>query len=278
MIAPIVIEAFVRYATGKYSDTDIAVWMNQQAVIRQLRAGKQPINKETVRDMLQNRVYTGRVPYADTQYSGTLGQGKKSNRNRREWFEGKHEAIITDDLFEQCQQVRVTLARIRKAPSQHRTYSLRDRVYCADCIANKPQGLVDDNYGRMIPFWHSENEVAYYRCNAKDRGYEPCGEGFANAEGLDEQVIAILSSLAIPADFWQRVETAVQGRMENAAALARMDEIRGIIERIDFRRDQGFISREKYQEKRQQLELEMRSLRPVWRLRGGPGGKRTSIR
>ena len=82
--AAVVVEAFMRYVTGLYSDADIAAWMNEQPVIQRLRAGKQPINKEMVRDMLQNRVYTGRVPYAETEYNGTLGEGKKSSRGRKE--------------------------------------------------------------------------------------------------------------------------------------------------------------------------------------------------
>lgn len=38
---------------------------------------------------------------------------------------------------------------------------------------------------------------------------------------------------------------------------------RSAIERIDFRWDQGFISREEYIEKRRQLDLEIMALRPI---------------
>jgi hypothetical protein len=51
--------------------------------------------------------------------------------------------------------------------------------------------------------------------------------------------------------------------VDNAAALDRMAEIREIIERIDFRWDQGFISQEEYVGKRQQLQLELDALRPI---------------
>ena len=102
----------------------------------------------------------------------------------------------------------------------------------------------------MRPFWHTTNERAYYRCLARQRGYESCGQPYISVEDLDAQVVAILSHLTIPDGFRQRVEAAVQNRVENEAALARMDEIRAIIERIDFRWDQGFISQEEYFEKR----------------------------
>src|SRR5690606_24007085 len=82
-LAAIVRRAFRLYATGKYSDTTLADWMNHQPLIKKLRQGQQPISKDMVRDMLQNRLYTGRVCYAETHYNGTFGQGKQSNRGRK---------------------------------------------------------------------------------------------------------------------------------------------------------------------------------------------------
>jgi hypothetical protein len=113
-LAAIVRRAFRMYATGKYSDLAIAEWMNLRPAIQKLREGKQPIGKETIRDLLQNRIYTGYVPYAETRYAGSLGQGKRSNRYRKEWFEGKHQGFISDELYTVCQEVRQDLRRIRR--------------------------------------------------------------------------------------------------------------------------------------------------------------------
>jgi site-specific DNA recombinase len=142
-LATIVRRAFRMYASGKHSDTTIAHWMNQRKEIQKLRAGKKPIGKEMVRDLLQNRVYTGRVPYSETLYSGSLGQGKKSSRHRKQWFEGKHEGFISDELFEACQEARQNLTKTRRSPEVLRTYLLHDRVYCARCTARKPTTLED---------------------------------------------------------------------------------------------------------------------------------------
>jgi hypothetical protein len=65
------------------------------------------------------------------------------------------------------------------------------------------------------------------------------------------------------ADFRDRVEQAVRSRVENEAALQRMEEIQAIIERIDFRWDHGFIDKDEYFDKRVQFEREMESLRPL---------------
>jgi hypothetical protein len=144
--------AFKRYSTAKHSDSEIAQWMNQQPLIQELRAGKKPIGKEMVRDMLQNRTYLGYVAYCETEYRGTLGQGKRSSRHRKIWFEGTHEGFLPERLFEDCQQVRAGFARTFKTESVMRTYVLHDRGYCAHCASNMPSGLVDENYGKMRPW------------------------------------------------------------------------------------------------------------------------------
>jgi DNA invertase Pin-like site-specific DNA recombinase len=261
--AEVVCQAFERYLTGNYSDGEIGDWMNEQPVIQVLRAGIQPVGRDMVRDMLQNQVYTGRVPHCDTQYNGTLGQGRKSSRGRRVWYEGRHEALISDELFEQCQAVRAKLARNRKTERTMRTYILHDRTFCVRCIIGMPHGLHDDNYSKMRPYWDNRREAAYYRCLSKERGYGTCEQYAVRAAVLDQQVVEVLSNLKIPEDFRERVENAVRSRVENEAALKRMEEIKDIIERIDFRWDNGFIDKTEYFEKRLQLEREVDSLRPI---------------
>src|SRR5690606_35906797 len=156
------------------SDRDIAEWLNQQPTIQKVRTGQKPIGKEMVRDMLKNRVYTGQVPYCETFYNGSLGEGKRSSRNRKQWFEGKHEGFITDDLFEQGERARKQLTKHRKPFSPMRTYVLSDRVYCARCVTRKPEGIPDSKYGKMRAAYVQRDTHAAYRCLCRDRGYGNC--------------------------------------------------------------------------------------------------------
>lgn len=155
------------------------------------------------------------------------------------------------------------MVRHRLASSKERVYVLYDRVFCARCVGNKPAGLVDDNFGRMRPKYHNQRGYGYYHCLSHDRGYGRCGQRAIPVHDVDAQVVEILTNMEIPRGFKERVEAAVQNRVENAAAIQRMEEIRAIIERIDFRWDQGFISREEYVEKRRQLDMEVTALRPI---------------
>lgn len=255
--------AFQLYAKGKSSDAMIAHWMNQYEVIQQLRAGKKPIGKEMVRDMLQNRVYTGYVPYVETLYKGSLGQGRKSWRKRRQWFEGKHEAIISDELFETCQAIRKDFAKLSTAHQSLRTYILHNRVFCARCIGTKPTSLTDANYGKMRPAWDARYKRGRYRCLARERGYHQCEQAFVSMDLVDEQVKDSVANLVIPEGFQERVEIAIRQKLEHAEALKRMAEIEEIVKRIDFSWEQGFMSPDEYVAKRSQLQREMESLRPL---------------
>ena len=151
----------------------------------------------------------------------------------------------------------------RRPTNRRRTYVLHDRTFCARCIVRMPRGLQDDLYGKMRPKWDKRRAAGYYRCLCRERGYDDCGQLSIREDDLNEQVVEILTGLEVPADFRERVEQAVRSRVENEAALQRMEEIQEIIDRIDFRWDHGFIDQDEYFEKRVQLEREIESLRPI---------------
>ncbi|MAU01180.1 MAG: hypothetical protein CL608_28895 [Anaerolineaceae bacterium] len=262
-IAAIIRRAFKRYATGKYSVLDIARWLNQQREIQKLRQGLPPIGKETVRDMLQNRVYTGRVPYAETVYGGSLGERKQSSRNHRQWFEGKHQGFISDELFERCEQVRKSFLKGQRAPATLRTYLLKGRVYCLRCLRNKPEILVDKNFGKMGTVWMSHSSKAFYRCRAKHRGYQPCKQRSIPTKSVDSQVVQALHGIVIPADWERRIEEAVRGKVEHAEAFKRIAQAEVTMKRVDFSWEQGFLTAEKYVMKHNQLLDEINSLMPL---------------
>jgi len=243
IFSPIILGAFEQYATGLYSDRQIADWMNQQSVIQQLREGRKPIDKEFVREMLQNRVYTGRIGHADTRYNEPFNKGKQSTRHREEWFEGKHEGFISDELFEKCLQVRH--ASQRKSKDEYfRTYLLNDRVFCVGCLMTKPDELNDENYGKMRVGWLSGTGKAYYRCMALDRGYQKCGQSRVNDTIIDEQVLTALFNLHIPPADYDHVQSVLQARLDSDYAQKRMVDMQKIMRRVDISWENGLLPSE----------------------------------
>lgn len=262
-LAAIVRRAFKMYSTGKYSDGEIATWMNERPIIKLLRHNQQPLNKETVRDMLQNRVYIGEVPHTETIYRGTLGQRRASRRKRSQWFTGKHMPIISKELFDECQAVRAGAMRPRNSPSAKRIYILHDRVFCAECISRKPPTLVDDKYGLMRPKFHNQRGYAHFHCLSQDRGYEKCNQPNIPLPAVEEQVVHIISNLNIPGGYQERIEDAIRSQLDYESSMKRIEEIKEEMKKIDFQFRHDFLRDEEYVEERQKLKDEINALRPL---------------
>lgn len=262
-VAPLIVEAFRRYASGEYSDRTLAEWLNEQPIIQKRREGQKPVGKAMVRDLIRNRTYTGRVGYAETIYAGSLGQRRASPRKRREWFEGKHEAIVSDELFEACQQVRKKLAKVRKTKQQRRSYVLSGRVYCAQCLADHHEQMADPNYGKMRGAWHNRDGVGYFRCVARDRGYGDCSQRYVPEDTIVEQLVEVLSTISLPGGALERIDEAVRLRRENEDALTQLQELEDQQHRVQFSWEQGHLAPEDYLEKMSRLEREIASMRPL---------------
>ena len=263
-LAPVVAEAFRRYAAGRHSDADIAEWLNAQPAVQRARAGQKPVGKDTARDMLQNRTYTGQVPYSETFYDGSaLGQKKKSRRGRIVWFEGKHEGIVPNSVFESVLAVREGLGRTFTNPSEMRTYVLPDRVYCAHCIAEDHDNLADPHYGRMRVAWYDRIKAAQYRCVARDRGYRRCAQGYVREQDVLDQVVRILSEMKPPPEAMARIDATVKARESNEDALEQVRNLEGQMERVQQSWRLGKMPVEQYIDTMDRLEREIASMRPL---------------
>lgn len=248
--------AYELYATGKKSDNDVARELNARGY--RTKAGK-PFSTDMVREMLQNRTYLGYVKY---QPYKRHADGRRSWAGKVEWFPGKHQAFISQELFDRCQEIRQAKAVHHEYYAKHRVYLLRDLVYCAHCVANMPKDVEDDEYGKMRP--HTmHNDYRYYRCRARDFTRE-CSQGSTSAEVLERQVVAVLKTLKPPADWRERMIASMGQLIGDQQLEERISQIKGIIERMDFRWDNGFITdKDAYLEERVKLQQELEQLTPI---------------
>ncbi len=247
--------AFELYASGTHSDNRIARILNEKGY--RTKGGKF-FSTDMVRDMLQNRTYLGYVKY---QPFMRHSDGRRSWAGKVEWFKGKHDAVIAQELFDRCQAVRYQRASSHEYRPKHRTYLLRNLIYCADCVANMPESVEDDQYGKMRP--HSNEGYLLYRCRARDFG-RSCPQGSVHALEVEDQVVAILKTLKPPADWRDRMVAAMGELLGDQKLDARVSEIKGVIERMDFRWDNGFVTdRDAYLEQRVKLQQELEQLTPI---------------
>lgn len=249
--------AFDLYSTGGYSDNGIARELNTRGF--RSKTGRR-FSTDTVRDILQNRTYLGFVKYQPYQRGEN---GKRSYKGEIEWFVGKHDSVIPDDLFEQCQTVRKRRASKRQSLStpQKRVYLLSDLIYCAECVENMPDNITDSSYGKMRA--QSNNSYYYYRCRAHDFGRQ-CSQLAVKALDVEEQVIHFLKNLHLPDEKRQEMVKVMAEQLGDKNVQERVSEIKEIIKRMDFRWDSGFImDKDEYLEKREQLQQELEKLSPI---------------
>lgn len=138
---------FAWYATGEYSDDDIAKRLNREIFVlpdgTEVRFrtkglpgayAPQAFDKDAIQAFLTNAVYAGYVTYA--------GSDEHGNRRRKpvEWFEGKHEALVSLELFRKVQTIRQNrYHRSTTLANPARVYPLTGVLYCAAQHSPEPK-------------------------------------------------------------------------------------------------------------------------------------------
>ncbi len=254
---PGLLMAFEAYATDQYSDNKVAILLNDHGY--RSKTGR-PFSKDTVRDMLQNQTYLGKVKYQKYQ---RRSDGSRSYDAPVEWYEGQHEAIIDEELFNKCQEVRAKRRSHRKATPKYNPYLLRNIVYCHRCCSNPPEGKLFAQYGKMRPQARKNTTRRYYRCRARELGYE-CPQNGVRVEKIDDQVVSVLMGLKPPQN-WRKDITQTMSQILGEQDLEeRIATIKATIKRMDVRWDNGFIASEhEYMKKRIELQHELEQLTPV---------------
>jgi hypothetical protein len=210
--------------------------------------------------MLQNRTYLGKTKY---QKYKRRSDGTRSYEEPVEWFDGDHEAVIDEELFERCQQARAKRRSHRQPTPKYNSYLLRNLVYCYKCCSNPPQEKTVPQYGKMRPKAIQKGRWKYYRCRAHDLGFS-CDQGSVRVDDIDSQVVTVLMNLKPPKDWRKGITLAMSEILGEKNLEERIQEIKAIIDRMDKRWDHGFITNEEeYIQQRIKLQLELEQLSPV---------------
>lgn len=250
--------AFELYATGNYSDADVARILNEKEY--RTRRGRR-FSKDTVRDMLQNQTFLGKVRYRKYKQNA---DGSRCCTEPIQWYDGQHEPLITETLFRRCQEARSSRVHHRKSTiHKYNPYLLRNVVYCYRCCTNHPGASAPPSYGKMRPQAQQSNKHLYYRCRANELGYE-CPQKGITVDVLDSQVIDILLSLKPPAQWRENITKSISEILGEKDLEERLGEIRKVIRNMDTRWDHGFITDEQeYIRQRLELQQELERLTPV---------------
>ncbi len=244
--APIVKQAFERYAESRYSLEDIATFffangIETKATMRWQSAGGNSMKRDQACYILSNPFYCGLF-----RYGGELHQGK-------------HQPIVTKQLFDQVQEVLKQRGKASRQVSDPKP--LCGLFHCGEC-------------GRSITAEtktkHQKNgnvhHYLYYRCTKKNT---TCSQLHIRSEELDKQLSSVLKSFIMPKEWGKELEAMADRDKDKALQTTAVfvQDLRLKIQDIDRKQDrlfQGYLEQdidpEKYRQEKNKLTLEKKTL------------------
>ena len=231
--APGVRLAFTKYVTGLFNDLEIAKMLNAAGYRTKGKRGSIPFSKDSVRSLLQNEFYSGVVKY------------------KKETFRGNHQAIISQELFDQAQAVRRrNQLAPRKVSSKHRVYPLAGLIFCADCKRNLS--------GQFI------NDKRYYRDRDRDYdGHCPSKTPYLPADGIEQMAADLLMSVKLPEEWKAQIRAQSVGARSPDDVRRRKVRADAKIQRAKELYLEQALTRDQYDRTVKEAQAELDSLKPV---------------
>jgi site-specific DNA recombinase len=233
--APCVRLAFHEYALDRYSDTEIAKILNQAGYKTQYKGGARPFSKDSVRALLKNPFYSGRVSY------------------KGELFPGQHKPLVDIALFERCQVIRRRRARIspiRRSANPKQVYLLSRLAYCGECR-------------RALRGQSDKASHRYYRDPDHDHGGDCRQKRVLKATRLEDDAGKILTAIILP-DGWKRQIVDAAPASPDAGSLERRQaRVRLKLSRSKELYTEGHYTRPEYERAIAEAETELAALKPV---------------
>ncbi len=234
-LAPVVLQVFEWYATGRYSGRDITQ-MAREAGLAFRKTGR-PIPQSTIFKMLNNSIYTGSFTWNGKTYQGT------------------HEPIVSRELWDRVQAVLGGRYVNRNRKTKY-NFAFTGLIRCGHCGCSMVAELKKSRY-------------IYYHCS---RAKGKCPEPYIREEVLEERFAELLDHLrfddevlawvlqalrASHGDKKQHHEEAVRRIQGECARLQHRIEAM-YVDKLDGRIDSDFFdhrSAEWREEQRKCLEL-----------------------
>ena len=237
-------DLFARYASGTVTLSQLASWMNAQGFTTRntkklpdrngdLNGGPKLFTTASVRGILHNAFYTGRV------------------RHKDQLLPGAHEPLLSQDVFH---TVQVALKRNSGRsetlhPRPEREYLLKGLVRCAHCL---------------MPLWAQtlKSGSRLYREQARSRSHMLCPADGRSipCDTPDEQMAKIVSTLVLPDAWMDRVLAQVQLADEVKRVEQDRRETEQRLKRLAQVYLDNLVSNEEYRRQKRHLEDRLASL------------------
>ena len=219
------------YLKEDSSICSVTGYLNRNGYRKKVRGKERVFTTESVRDILDNPVYCGRILY--NRRSGIQPGGRKKEIISAE---GMHEPAVTAEQWEAVQEKRAQRKGMnRKADNPDRISLLSGLVKCPVCgrgmVAKKNKG-VNHNHGGYY------KTLYYYGCidNLKQNGKACPFSHTYNQEKVDSAVFEIVSHLQALPEFRQEVARCLGGQEEEAALEREIGALRKCLRSEELKR------------------------------------------
>lgn len=240
-IAPIIKELFELYATGNYSILELQDWLEDKDILTKKGTS---LSHGVIHNIIRNPFYYGLIRWK--------GQSKI----------GKHQPIISKELFDTCQYV---LAKHRNFLTRRRQHDflLRGFAYCKECGQ------------RYTAEWHKDSiklkklggKIAYYHCQKRNRN--GCRSPYVEVNDLEKIVTEEFKKVQFSEEFIQAVVTKTKEKLNNYRKdyQKRLKTILNRKSSSELKRDKledalldGIIDRETFKRKHFQIQQSLSNL------------------
>ncbi len=252
--------AFSWYASGNYSDGDIARMLNEYQYIpeggqtsavrlrtkgRRGRSEPGRFSKDSVRDLLQNVHYTGQIPYYGPNTS------RKRKRDPVALYPGRHPALIDQETFDRCQEVRALMSCHPRKAANHMSnlYLLSGLLRCEQC-------------GRLMRA-QSASGHRYYQDKTRIQHTGQCGQRMVRARDVEAQVAQYLLSFHLPPNWREEVLVRLCSPDELEAMERSKQEVESRLGRLVDLYLAGDLQREQYEREKMACYDRLAALRPA---------------
>ena len=260
--------AYRWYGSGKYSMADIAYKLNHYRLeldgqLYAFRPKRPPSKKrrytiprefsaDSVRDLLKRPFYLGLIEYRGGE---GVAEERKKFKEAQAFYDGLHEAIISQFEYDLAQSVRRQRGRQigQRRAGRSRVYPLSNILYSLP-LRSKMRSALNGNGQRL---YRDRANIGKSKLDQASRSPQPN----VRAETLETQVREVLGSLNLPGD-WQRRILAYLVAPENGLAeverqqrhlQARLNRVKRLYRDGDYTLEQYRAEKQKLENKAEQL-------------------------
>jgi hypothetical protein len=252
--------AFRWHATARYSDGDIAERLNEYVLTlpdgaevrlrtkgRWGRGSPGRFSKDTVRDLLQNPYYIGKVPY--------YGRNKDGQRRKRgnyvALYPGQHESIVDEETFDRSQRIRSLMSHNPRSRDDvlERIYVLSGILRCGYC--GEPMRA------------QSSGGTRYYRDKSRALHIRDCPQCYVHADDVETEIGRIVERIQLAPGWREAIAGELHPDLDADEIEERKDAIEAKLERAKQLYIDGDIGRVRYEQEKAHCRVQLSDLQPV---------------